>query len=316
VRRSALIRIAVDGSIRWQTPVPLGPDERGSDAVTARGRVFLAQDGALRSFDVVSGAAGWAQPVAGIVWQLLTVDGLVVVVASSPTRRQLRVSAYDQDTGRHGWTHASDADFIVAYPVRPGLVIAQQRFATVALDTATGRVRWTAPVPGHDDGGSSFTQLATSPSVVVQSGLVTTAGLDAGTGRRLWARAFALDAPSAVLTGSVAVLTSSGFGGSTPGGVLAVDARTGVPRWALRSTGQSASVVAAAAGVVVAVTGDTVAGGRTTAVVTESGRVLWAAGSPPRTARGRPRRSPPTPSPTSRTCGMTAPDPPTARSPW
>lgn len=83
VRRSALVRVGVDGSIRWQTPVPLGPDEQGSDAVTARGRVFLAQDGTLRSYDVTSGAAGWARTLGGTAVQLLTVDGLVLVVVSS-----------------------------------------------------------------------------------------------------------------------------------------------------------------------------------------------------------------------------------------
>lgn len=280
VRRSALVRIGVDGAIRWQTPVALGPDEFGSQVAVGRGRVFLAQDGALRSYDVTSGRPAWAAPMAGIMWQLLAVDGLVLVVGSSKLRRDLRVAAYDQDTGRHRWTHTSSADAIVLYPIRAGLVAAQQRFTTVALDTATGRVRWTAPVPGHDDGGSCFTQLATSPTVLVQGRLVTTAALDASTGRRLWQRSLAQSAPTAVLTGSVAVLTSLSVGGPTPGGVVAVDARTGAPRWGLASAEQPAAVVAAGYGVVVAVTGSTEARGRTTAVATETGRVLWSTAAP------------------------------------
>lgn len=280
VRRSALLRIAADGSIAWQTPVPLGQDEQGSAVVAARGRLFLAQGDALRSFDVASGKPGWVRTVSGVPGQLIALDGLVLLVLSSLSGRDQRIAAYDHETGRPRWTHDSAADFIVLYRLRSGSVLAQQRYQTVALNTATGRVRWSAPVPGHDDGGSEFAQLATSPSTVVQAGVLTTAGLDAGTGRRLWSRALPIGAAYPVLTGSVAVLAPEDFGGSAPGGVVAVDARTGAHRWTVTSADESGSVVAAGFGVVVAMTGGTVQGGRTTAVSAESGRVLWSAPIP------------------------------------
>jgi len=75
VRRSALVRVGVDGSIRWQTPVPLGPDEQGSEVVVGRGRVLLGQGGALRSFDPVSGAVGWVRELGGSAGQLLPPTG-------------------------------------------------------------------------------------------------------------------------------------------------------------------------------------------------------------------------------------------------
>ena len=281
MRRSALVRIGVDGAIRWQTPVPLGRDEQGSEVAVGGGRVFIAQDGVLRSFDPASVTPGWTRGLGGAAGQLLTADGLVLVVVDLVSGRgPARVVAHDQRSGEHRWTHTGGDDFIVLYRVRAGLVIAQQRFATVALDTHTGRVRWTAPVPGHDDGGSSFAQLATSASVIVQGALVTTAALDAGTGRRLWARALPLGPVYPLLSGSVAVLTPTSFGGSGPGGVLAVDAATGAHRWTVRAPDESGSVAAAGHGVVLAVTGSTVTGGRTTAVTAETGRILWSAPLP------------------------------------
>lgn len=111
--------------------------------------------------------------------------------------------------------------------------------------------------------------------MIVQGGITTTAALDADTGRRLWARALPLGPVYPLLTGSVAVLTPTAFGGSGPGGVVGVDAATGAHRWTVSSTDESGSVAAAGHGVVLAVTGGTVHGGRTTAVAAESGRVLW-----------------------------------------
>ena len=280
MRRSALVRVAVDGSIRWQTPVPLGPDEQGSEVVVGRGRVFLGQDGALRSFDPASGAAGWVRALGGSAGQLLTADGLVLlVVLQGPGGGPARVEAYDQVSGARRWTHPG-GDAVTLYRVRPGLVVAQQRFATIGLDTATGRVRWTAPVPGHDDGGAAFSQLATSAPVIVQGGVTTTAALDALTGRRLWARALPQGPVYPLLTGTVAVLAPTESVGSAPGGVVAVDAATGAHRWTLPAPDQSGAVAVAGYGVVLAVTGGTVQGGRTTAVAAETGRVLWSAPTP------------------------------------
>jgi outer membrane protein assembly factor BamB len=281
VRRSVLLRYSSDGAVRWQTSVPLDPNERGSEVMAGGGQIFLVQGGALRSFDLATGAPRWVRPLAAVTsGSPLVMDGLILVVLSAADGRDVRVSAYDQDTGRPRWTHDDGADFIVLYPVRAGLVIVQERYRTITLETATGRIQWTAPVPGHDDGGSSFAQVATSPTTVVQGGVTTTAALDASTGRRLWARALLLGSVEPVLTGSVAVLAPQDFGGAAPGGVVALDARTGAHRWTVPAADESGGVVAAGFGAVVAVTGGTVQGGRTTAVATETGRVLWSAPVP------------------------------------
>lgn len=289
VRRSVLLRYAPDGSLRWHTPVPLGIDERGAEVVAAGGRLFTVQGGALRCFNEASGAPVWVHPVAAVAAGTpLTVGGLVVVVLSTAGGRDARVAAYDQATGRHRWTHDDGADFITLYPLRPGLVIAQERYRTVAVDTTTGRTRWSAPVPDHDDRGQSFAQLATSASTVVQGGLTTTAALDAGTGRRLWAHALPYGAMQPVLTGPVVVLSPQRFGVPGPGGVIALDARTGAHRWTIPSRNESAAVVTTGYGVVVAVTGDTVAGGTTTAVTAATGRVLWSVPVPAAAGEGAP----------------------------
>lgn len=268
--------------MRWHTSVPLGADDGGSAAVVTRGRVFLFQAGSLRSFDLGTGRPGWSRPFTGDGAQLVPVDGLVLLGTSDDTRPRprARVVAVDAVTGAHRWSYDPGVDAIQLYRVRPGLVVAQQRYTTVALDTATGRVRWRAPVADGDQQGAAFAQLAVSARTVVQGGEPTSVGLDAGTGRRLWAIRPGIGESFPFLTGSVALLAPMGSGGSEPGGVLAVDARTGRHRWTVRSADESGSVVAAGHGVVVAMTGGTVQGGRTTAVAAETGRVLWSSDLP------------------------------------
>lgn len=287
-RRSALVRYAPDGSPAWTRALALGQDESAGGLVIGGGFVVVAQHRALRAFSIATGTPVWTAPYRGIGYQLLAADGLVLLQVTNDAYSRPRIIAHDQRTGAHRWTHDPRTDFVLLYPLRPGSVIVQARDETVVLDTATGRIRWRAPTPnrGADDG--SATQIASSDSVVLQGGRSTAVALDAGTGRRLWARTPPIGPAFPYLTGSVALLTPTTGGGDQPGGVLAFDARTGAPRWTVPAADESGSVVAAGHGVVVAMTGGTVQGGRTTAVAAATGRVLWSVPIPAASADDAP----------------------------
>jgi outer membrane protein assembly factor BamB len=179
---------------------------RQAAPVVAGGRLYLAGRESLGAYDAQTGAKIWSHPYA------------------DPMDMRTPLLAVSADTllvGTSGCQSVSDPDGEL-----------------LALDTATGAVRWTAHTEAPDE------------TLTVDEGVAVVGGADAGwtattafrvtTGRQLWQRPDAMPATGVSARGTL--LLTDQNADARPDGAVAVDIRTGGLRW---RTARSWSVQAA-----------------------------------------------------------------------
>jgi outer membrane protein assembly factor BamB len=157
--------------------------------------------------------------------QPAVVDGVVYAGAGDYGKPGV-VLALDAATGALRWTTDLPGEAVSSPAVAGGLVyIASVYDGLYALDAATGAVRWQAPLPS---GGHDIS----SPAVV--GGTVYVGDMSS----------------PAVVDGVVYCGGGAGFGMAGPGQVSAFDAATGAPRWQTEMPGAGIAALDAATGAV------------------------------------------------------------------
>lgn len=226
---------ARSGAQRWE--VPFGPSLHAGHPVAAGGVVYFAaadpESGTvdLHAADAATGGALWACPIGSSIAAAPIVGAGLVYVGGyqleGPAGTTRRVLAIDTATGRVRWVYPSDLDLSGQFALdRERLYLGADGGVVIARDAATGAASWTARVGGR---------LSNSPEVGgglvyvgTRDGAMTALRAEDGTER------WKLEVGSPVLT-QVAVAGGRIFFGSSDGILHAVDAATGAEEWAVRS---------------------------------------------------------------------------------
>ncbi|MFJ7159805.1 PQQ-binding-like beta-propeller repeat protein [Streptomyces sp. NPDC101118] len=158
--------------------------------------------------------------------------------------RSGRIRALDAATGSKRWSvRAHEEQYTLGITVADGRVFSGRGAGNVtALHAADGSVLWT-----RSDLGSMDTPLTVAGRTLYFAGRTRVYALDTATGETRWSRR-----AGTVLAGSIAV-GDAVYCGTMKGQVLAFDLNTGVPRWAYSTAKQVFSTLAAAGGMVFAV---------------------------------------------------------------
>jgi eukaryotic-like serine/threonine-protein kinase len=218
-----------DGREAWHVDV----DGTAGRAAIADGTAYVDGEGSDRLYavDLTAHAIRWTAATGAD--QLLTpaVDGgTVYLTASAVAGKDSRVTAFDAATGAERWRFsAPERPNLGALAVGPDLVFSSSDGPNGttniwAVDRATGKLRWKAPVPGS---------FAIHPTLVGDEvDVISTAGtvvaLTATTGKEIWrSPAIGRAVGSPVVTGGL--LLESTSGGTAPAGVVALAPSTGSP---------------------------------------------------------------------------------------
>jgi outer membrane protein assembly factor BamB len=270
---------AATGRLSWRSPGNSGP------------LALAASDGAVYGIrlndgypptEVVALSAGsgqplWTYPLSEVIADVsqgwLTYTGGTVFVLDEGTDLTGKDSliALDASTGAHLWSVTLDGLSGQA-TVADGVVYAATNDRILALDGATGRRRWESSSEGPGAYPACFTDGILCASafrdVIVSDSSDKAFGLDATTGKQLWAA----DIASIVLAATTGVVfyASSAFGGGTVT-FHGLRASTGTPIWARAMPPQIGAVLTAANGALYV--GD--ADGQLTAMAAATGRTLW-----------------------------------------
>ncbi|WP_026404813.1 PQQ-binding-like beta-propeller repeat protein [Actinomadura rifamycini] len=258
------------GRVRWK---------RGAAGVTAAGAdVFLAEDGGrrLRAVGAASGETRWTYGLrsdadVGESAGPLAVAADVVCFGVSPRRadRRERVGALGRKDGRRGWTSGLiGAPTPEGFAAGAGLVVAASKTELVALDPASGRIRWRYPM----DYGAYL--RFDRERVFASDRLGTLHALRAADGKALWKRRAMTAFSSGAGAGKVFVEGEDGV-------VVALDAATGRRAWSRRvaraanDPRSQATALALDGGILYAACGD----GTLYALDAADGRVRWTRGA-------------------------------------
>ena len=229
---------------RWTTSI--GTPLFASPAV-ANGMVYVGGlDGKLHAVDAATGNLRWARPADALpgdtAWTSPVVaNGVVYFAANRPV---IVLYALDAVTGQVIWTASPAFSIIVASPVLADgvLYIGLNDHQVMALDAATGAVRWRA---------RASATLYSSPAVAdgrvfIGSNDRKLYAFDAATGAELW-----VADTGGIMWSSPTVANGIVYVGSRDDHkVYAFDAATGATRWTFTTGGWVHSSPAIAGGVV------------------------------------------------------------------
>ncbi len=166
--------------------IPFEPTD--SFAVTAESMLLAHSParGRLTAYDLADGRERWSSPAPAVAYRLRSGGGLVLLRARSAGPADSSTLALAQDTGAARWRHAGTVVAVAGAPTV--LAVAEVRSlsgagrrvegSVVGVDSATGRTRWTVPVPStavlqtvpgaparallvHDDGRAELRDLET-----------------------------------------------------------------------------------------------------------------------------------------------------------
>jgi outer membrane protein assembly factor BamB len=189
-----------------------------AEAVVEGGLVYVStevpgsSDGHVFALDARTGGEQWrfATDVEK-VGPLALADGAVLLNGGD-------VIALDAVTGEIRWRQAVTGTGIVA--AGAGVVVASTPVGLVALDPASGGLRWVVPTPAPPQGSPSVA----GEVVITDDGAGTLVGLDPADGAEQWRAPAARLLQTPVAAGNLVVV-------ATAEGVLALDARSGDQRW-------------------------------------------------------------------------------------
>jgi outer membrane protein assembly factor BamB len=219
---------AATGAVRWVLRLP-GSGLLGGQVAVRGGLAMIGSDGVLQVVSLAGGQVRWAR-FAGR-WPALAAAGGVVMFGMGE-----RLAGYSARTGQLRWTRAGLPGQIQVR-VLAGLALVTSngtgrytKTALVAVDPATGRVRW------RFDPGSAVTVLADGPAGLA----VATYGparrlylLHPRTGRPVWRAATAVALGTVPLvTAARVVAVEGGVAGYPAVRLVSRDAATGKQLWA------------------------------------------------------------------------------------
>lgn len=237
------------GELRWRARTDEAEHARqpGQNVIVA-GALVIVPDGAIYAFDRLTGARRWTfRPASGDTpgrFTIATSGGRIFAGSAAGF-----AYALDADTGAPLWTDtlATDGNTVIAYPVVAGdlVVMSMRRWTNpftggvIALDAATGVVRWTrtfvATAPGR--GSGSYGRVGIWRDLVIASADDGTVyALHRSDGSIRWT------APRPAGEGGtndhrpIAVIGDVAVVGSDRPVLVGLDAATGRQRWRLRST--------------------------------------------------------------------------------
>jgi outer membrane protein assembly factor BamB len=216
-------------------------------------------------YDAVTGAEVWVEAADGAV--VANSDRVVVLADSSDTLSEAATTrsftARDRRTGRFMWTVDEPAGLVVA-SIDDLLVLTDATGTasqpTVAIDVATGRQAWTS---------TSISGSAVHVGGVVVAlpldgtGSATAGAVDASTGRALWRSSETVPHLGRLIAGGDTVYVTLALE------LVALDARTGDPRWKTKSSAEPLGVTSDG---VIAAVGDALE-----MLDDSNGSVLWRA---------------------------------------
>lgn len=210
---------AATGKEVWRAPA-IGWAAGVSDGIVlafSEGSNRSMDDGA-RAIDAATGRQHWELPGAMIV-----ADGSDVVVVALGEEGDSGHAVVDRRTGQERWrTPASDA---YAAAVAGDVVAFSDGESTTAYDAKTGKERWSAAF-GAGEGAPIF---GMDDVVIGTSEYGTVEGHDAASGTRLWKQR-GYPVRDSGRSGPTLYVSDSEEGSET-GPTVAVDPRTGEPRW-------------------------------------------------------------------------------------
>ena len=232
------------GSPRWTFKGTLGTAP-GWDLLSTDGRTIYAGGppaGRVYAIDAATGQARWEASVSTDSTQTTAFDAEVyhdtvyVGVWRQTNPLSGGLAALDGRTGAKLWY----TEFLRSAPGRDGgsrghvafwsnLVIAPVGDGQIfGVERTTGRIVWSAPPPPEQIYAlNDLRQVAVSAGVVIATSTANTVyGYDAATGAVRWKRDLSASSFLGVTSDD-----SSAFVGVLSGGMYAIDARTGSPRW-------------------------------------------------------------------------------------
>ncbi|MGA4538579.1 PQQ-binding-like beta-propeller repeat protein [Uniformispora flossi] len=229
---------AATGAERWRLPGMTV--EATTSPVVVDGVIYSAtlpayrQDAELWAFTAAEGRVLWKLPVEGAAVRTAATGG--VLLHRGPDRKGIGI---DMAKGTVRWT-ADDVGLSVygeAFAYQDTFVVGGSRTGdvasdgVVALDAATGRLRWQTPPE------LAVVELHLSGDTVYYLTKTDVGALDAATGARKWSTAAPTAASGDIhhwATGHGAVYITSGTV-KTEGVLTAFDTTTGKPRWTVES---------------------------------------------------------------------------------
>ncbi len=222
---------AADGALDWE--VDLGRFAE-SEAAVVDGHVYTAGDPGVLCLDAETGDREWLYDTASVpedrgtdsvAGAVAVADGTVVAGTRSGV-----VHAVDAATGERQWSARPDRAIRGAPTVVDGAVyIGNASGAVLSFDLATGERRWTAETDARVE-----TPLAVTGGTVYAAdadGVVY--ALAAADGTERWVQPLEAAAAGAPVRAGDALLVGTG----RPGGVVALDAESGTPRWEFSTDG-------------------------------------------------------------------------------
>lgn len=271
-------------------------ESRVSDLAAAGGRAFLllrterfrrrgntsvgaVADSRLLAVDLAAGKPAWSVAAPVGARRLYAAGGAVVAIGPGELGGLAGYSAAD---GRQLWRQAREEDYVHSAASAAGLFLAGPREA-LCLDPASGQVRWTLPRPGADGtlagllaGGQAVILASRSPDGVVAIAAYPAA--DAGAGKALWSRSFAV--PGSSREGLDLALAGGELVAVAGGALRGLSAAEGKDLWraALHPAGEPGFGLARPAARLVAAGGLAVwssPGGCLAALSPASGRPAW-----------------------------------------
>jgi len=216
------------GTVRWVLRLP-GSGLLGGQAAAGGGLAMVRADGVLQMVSLADGRVRWAR-FAGRSPALAAAGGVVMFAMGG------RLTGYSAGTGQVRWAR-SGLPGQTQVQVLAGLALVTSngsgrftRTTLVAVDPATGRVRW------RFDPGSEVSQLADGPAGIAVDTYVPARRLyllSVRTGRPVWRAATAVGPGTVPLvTASRVVAVEGGVAGYLAVRLVSRDAATGRQQWA------------------------------------------------------------------------------------
>jgi outer membrane protein assembly factor BamB len=219
---------AIHPSVHERWRVLVNADMVGLPATDQAGVVATAGDSQVVAVSR-DGKIDWTTAVEGVLANAPRIDGDLVFVAA-----ERDVVALERSTGALRWsvqtTPTQEANR-ANRPVVAGdtVVVTTAEGIVFGLDRSTGAERWRITLPTESTAEPAAGQTAGGPPVVVVVGIAEWWGIDPTTGAALWSGDLGLYGTSSPVVypeglDLVAAVASDER-------MLAVDARTGAPRW-------------------------------------------------------------------------------------
>jgi outer membrane protein assembly factor BamB len=270
-RTASVTRLERDGSLTWTRALPVDDISAGQFPPLVLGdRTLVLAGGTLRSYATGTGRENWVVPAEGAPYGLWHARGTAVVLVDQVSQKA-RLLGFDPETGDVRWTYRIPGNGLMAEQVlaQDGTLVTVLSGGNQvqAIDTSTGKVRWTA-----DRGGSPLITVA--EDLVIQPVGAHLKAYRLQDGSPVWATPVPQDEIAVKTVAGVLLTVPTVQGPGYDTGVHAYDPATGAPLWS-RPGGQQALRVAGELPGAVLVADDNFAGATLTAVEARTGTERW-----------------------------------------